>query len=186
VRRWVSGAVLAGLVLASAWLARQLAGGAEDLVGEGGVVDFYMTDFVTVAMGPGGIRERELQAERLVHYADSDTETLSAPRLCLALDEPNPWCVVAEAGWISADRETVRLSGAVHLWQQDWAGERTIDVYTRDVTVLTGPEHAHTEAPARIVGRWGEATGVGMVARLPERQLDLLSQVRTRYDTQSF
>ncbi|MBP7712843.1 MAG: LPS export ABC transporter periplasmic protein LptC [Gammaproteobacteria bacterium] len=54
----------------------------------------------------------------------------------------------------------------------------------RDVTVLPSREEARTEAPARIVGPWGEAEGVGMNLRLAASRLELLSRVRTRYDPQ--
>jgi lipopolysaccharide export system protein LptC len=182
--RWLSGVALLALALATAWVARELAAPQVAPAPAPQEIDFFMTDFTTVAMSAEGVRERELRAERLVHYADSGTHELTAPRLCVALDRPNPWCAVAERGWVSADQETVRLLGAVHLWEQDAAGSNRIDVYTRDVTVLTGAQQASTEAPARIVGRWGEAAGVGMVARWRERQIQLLSGVTTRYDTQ--
>ena len=183
--RWLSGIGLLALVLAIAWLARELTEPQAERRLASQEVDFYMTDFTTVAMSPTGIRQRELRADRLVHYADSGTQDLTAPHLCVALDRPNPWCAVAERGWVSADQDTVRLLGDVHLWEAGPAGGSLVDVYTQDVTVLTGPQHASTEKPARIVGRWGEATGVGMVARWPERQIRLLSQVTTRYETQS-
>jgi LPS export ABC transporter protein LptC len=182
VTRWLAGAVLLLFALATAWLTGRFDEEPPRGQSEGEAVDFYMTDFLTTEMSEAGVRERELRAERMVHYADSDTQELSAPRLCVDLDQPEPWCVVSERGWVSSDRTTLRLLGDVHLWQQDGAGARLIDVYTRDVTVHTRREEAHTEAPARIVGRWGEVTGTGMVARLPKRQIELLSEVKTRYE----
>ena len=183
--RWVLGGLLALGVIGSAWLARYLESSAPVRRADGREPDFYMEDFVAVAMDAQGLPERELQAAHLVHFADSDTQELTAPRLCFALAEPNPWCVVAERGWVASDQETVRLLGDVHLWQRDGAGGSVVDVYTRDVTVFTPSEEARTDAPARIVGRWGEATGVGLIARLAQHQIDLLSQVRTRYETQN-
>lgn len=180
--RWWVAAFLAVALLGSGWLFRQLESSAPARRADGREPDFYMNDFTSVAMDAQGRPGRELRAVRMVHFADSDTQELTDPRLCFRLDQPKPWCVVADHGWVSSDRETVRLTGDVHLWQRDGRGGSALDVYTRDVTVLPTPEEAHTEAHARIVGPWGESEGVGMLARLAKSQLQLLSRVRTRYD----
>jgi LPS export ABC transporter protein LptC len=169
-------------LIGSGWLFRQLESSAPAGRVDGREPDFYMTDFVSLAMDAQGRPGRELRAARTVHFADSDTQELTDPRLCFRLDQPKPWCVVAEHGWISSDHETVRLLGEVHLWQRDGHGGSALDLYTRDVTVLPTPEEAHTEAPARIVAGWGETEGVGLRARLGDGQLQLLSRVRTRHD----
>jgi lipopolysaccharide export system protein LptC len=183
--RWVLGVLLALGALASGWLSRYLESSAPPSRAEGREPDFFMTDFTTVAMNPQGVPGRELQAEHVVHFADTDTEELTLPRLCFRLDQPNPWCVTSERGWVSSDEETVHLLGDVHLWRKGGADGSLLDVYTRDVTVLTRTEQAHTDAAARIVGSWGVATGIGLVARLPESQVDLLSNVKTRYETKN-
>ena len=182
--RWWIAALLALALLGSGWLFRQVESSAPGNRAGGHEPDFYMTDFHSVAMDVQGRPERELRAGRMVHFADTGAQELTAPRLCFRLTEPKPWCVTSESGWVAGDGQTVRLLGEVHLWQRDGEGGSALDVYTRDVTVLPSREEARTEAPARIVGPWGEAEGVGMNLRLAASRLELLSRVRTRYDPQ--
>ena len=112
--RWWIAALLALALLGSGWLFRQVESSLSGAGGGGHEPDFYMTDFHSVAMDVQGRPERELRAGRMVHFADTGAQELTAPRLCFRLTEPKPWCVTSESGWVAGDGQTVRLLGEVH------------------------------------------------------------------------
>jgi lipopolysaccharide export system protein LptC len=175
--------VLAALALASLWLVRELERWRPAQSEARHEPDLYVTDFVSRAMGDDGQPSRELRATRLEHFPDTDTQELTAPRLRFGLAAPRPWEVVAERAWVSPKGDRVRLLGQVHIWQEaeGEGGRPGVEVFTENLTVYPKTEEAKTKQPARIVGPWGEARGVGLEASLRDKRLRLMSRVRTHY-----
>lgn len=183
IRRWLPGMLLLALTAASGWLyqALQREPGAIERADRHDP-DFFMTNFVTRVMDKTGSLERELSADRLDHYPDTDTNELLAPSMKLYRGPEVAWQVVSERGWVSADQDVVLLQGQVTIWQDGENGERRLEIITRDMRVLPESEYAETDQAALIRTPRGETRGVGMRAYLDRGRLELLSQVRTTYD----
>ena len=182
-RRWLVALILLVLAAATAWYLRELE--QERGPGERGSrhePDFTMEEFASVTMDDQGVPRRKLTAERLDHYPDTETNELEKPHLELYSDGQEPWHVVSERGWISAEGDLILLQGRVHVWRDGPGGLRAIDIVTRDVRVTPGDEYAETDEAAFIRTPDSETHGVGLRAYLAHGRFELLSQVRTLLD----
>lgn len=185
IRVWLQGFALAVLALASAWLLSLLDKDEEfDSEAERHDPDFYMHHFTAVSMDKSGRPARQIAAEKMVHFPDTDTNELTEPRILIHGDDNGrgDWHIVAENGWISSDNSVVLLQGPVELWQEDANKEHVIDIITRDMRILLKDDYVETDKPARISTGSGQIESDGFRAYIDERRIQLLSRVKTQYD----
>ena len=174
---------LCALVAGSFWLVAALSDGergAQD--DERHVADLYITDFVTVTMGLDGKPVRELSAEKLSHFSDTDTKELEKPYLVIHHPTDPPWHVRSERGWVSANDDVMLLLGKVHIWRDTPDGVRDLDLHTTDLRVLPESQYGETDKHVVIRTPNSESSGEGMRAYLKQSRIELLSQVRTVYE----
>ena len=180
MRRWASTLILVAVALASFWLLQILERDAPRPTADTDQdPDFYLENFTQTTMDLEGTRKNRLQAERLVHFPDTDTHELTAPYIQVFRDRGNPWHIESERGWVSATGEVVLLLGRVHAWRDDEAGERELDMRTRDLRILTKTDYAETDKPVVIRNRHGESRGIGMRAFMEDDRIELLARVTT-------
>lgn len=144
--------------------------------------DFYMENFTTTTMGPDGAPTRRISAEYMAHFADTGSSEFTRPYMVLYADSGPPWQVRSERGWASARDDVMLLLGQVHIWRDSAAGERLVDIHTRDLRVLPATDYGETDQPVLIRRGHVESRGLGMRAYLEDDRLELLSKVRTVYD----
>ncbi|MFO1435833.1 MAG: LPS export ABC transporter periplasmic protein LptC [Gammaproteobacteria bacterium] len=144
--------------------------------------DYYMQNFTQSTMNEQGTLHHRLSADMMLHYPDDDSTELVKPVLEVYNEGPLPWHVGAEKGWVSANNDVVLLSGAVHIWRDDAAGARDLDVQTRDLRVLPKDRYAETDKEATLTGRGVQYHSVGMRAIFKESRLELLSRVKGRHE----
>ncbi len=184
LRQWLQVVFLSLLVAGSGWLLYLLgkpSSDPDDTLRHD--PDFYMKDFITVVMDEGGTPKRELRGERARHYPDTDTNELLRPHLVIYRNGSQPLQLTAESGWVSADGDVVLLQGRVNIWRNDEDGVKQQDVVTRDVRLLPDAGYAETDKPVLIQMSSTEIRSIGMKAYLDENRVELLSQVRTYYET---
>lgn len=182
---WLQAAVLSLVALFSAWLLSLLERSPDVEEQElNHDPDFYMEGFTTVRMGDDGKPRHELSARRMQHFPDTDTHELTELTLLLhdGSGEP-PWQIDAEHGWVSEAQQEILLSGAVQIQRPGQGGQPELAVEARDMRVQLDQDYAETRSPVTIRTAAGETRSVGMQAHLKERRIELLSQVRTRYET---
>ncbi|MCC7412448.1 MAG: LPS export ABC transporter periplasmic protein LptC [Gammaproteobacteria bacterium] len=177
--------LLAALVV-TGWLLGRL----DDGSGRGAVKvrhdpDWYMENFTQRAMDASGAIARRLSADFMVHYPDDDSSELVRPVLELYNEDPEPWRVIAERGWVGANGEVVLLYGSVEIWRNAPEGGREIEVLTRDLRVLPEEQYAESDHPTTIRKRMTVTHAVGMRADFGAKRLELLTKVRSRYDVRS-
>ncbi len=144
--------------------------------------DSYMEGFTRTAMDERGHVKTRLYAERMFHYPDDDSTRLTRPRMEILQDGP-PWYAAAETGFVDATGEVVLLRGEVRIWRDDKAGGRAIEVITTRMRVLPTTRYAETDDPVTLVTPDSVTHAVGMRGDLRFNRLELLKQVRTRYET---
>ena len=181
--RWIPSIALLLLALSSWWLIRELdlANLAAD-DSQRHTPDLYLDNFTTTTMNELGQPMRRLQAVRMEHFPDTDTSELEKPYLVLYRPGGPPWHVKSERGWVSASGDVMLLLGRVHIWRNNDAGERDLDVRTQDLRVLPDSEYGETDKPVVIRTPTSESRGVGMRVYLDQSRIELLSQVRTFYE----
>jgi lipopolysaccharide export system protein LptC len=144
--------------------------------------DYFMENFVRTQMDTAGQMKHRLRAKMMVHYPDDDSTELVQPLLEVYNADTPPWHVKSEWGWVSAGHDLVLLQGEVQIWRDTTAGQREIEVLTRDVRVLPNDRYAETGAAAIIRAPRTEYHAVGMRAWFNENRLELLKQVRGHHE----
>lgn len=171
------------MAIVSAWTLKQLSDEQEETERkERHVPDFYLENFSAVSMDENGDRHRQLMAEFKGHYPDTDTYELEKPYMILYHPSRPAWHVRSERGWVSSNEEVLLLLGEVHIWREDGAGGRALDIVTRDLRVLPESDYGETDKPVVLRTPTTESRGIGMRAYLDQRRVELLSRVRTVYE----
>ncbi len=148
--------------------------------------DLYIENFRAVTFDAQGRVRQSLTARRAQHYPDDDSIDFIAPSLALT-DPGNPGlAVVADAGTLSGDRETVTLRGNVRA-TRDAATEKATSgrtplgptTFTTELLrVIPKRSRAETDAPVTIEEPRGIIHATGMVFDNDARTIKLKSNVR--------
>lgn len=146
------------------------------------IADFYLEKFTMTVMDEAGRPKRELIAEYMAHFADNQTKELTQPHMIIYHETRPPWHIKSERGWVSANDDVMLLLGKVHIWRDDHAGVRVLDIETQDFRVLPETEYGETDKHVVIRTPSSETTGTGMRVYLQQRRLELLSGVNTVYE----
>lgn len=144
--------------------------------------DYYIEDMVRNTLDETGALKNVLYADLVTHYPDDDSTELSNPRLEIYNGKAEPWYVIAERGWVSAGSEVVLLHGEVEIWRLDESGQREFEVLTSELRVLPKEQYAETDDPATITSVTTITKTIGMRANFAHDRLELLKQVRSRYE----
>ena len=177
---WVP--VLVAVAIGSFWLLRELEPGAPgETPSPLHVPDFYMENFETTTMGVDGTPKRNLKARYMAHFPDTDTHEFESPYMLLYREEGPPWHVQSERGWLSSGGDVMLLLGKVHIWRNNVSGTKELDVETEDLRVLPDSSYGETDQLVVITTPTSRTTGVGMKAYMAESRMELLNDVRTRF-----
>lgn len=151
--------------------------------------DYTITAFHAIDLDEGGRLRYELAAERLVHFGKPDHAELVAPDMVFYRNgtpgEPvasEPWQLTANTGTITENGERLDLVGDVKVARlvEDGTGRMTME--SPQLTVFGNQEFASTDGPVTLRSAQAELTGIGMQIDMKKGQMQLLSQVRGRYD----
>lgn len=183
VGTWVPTASLAILAVASTlWLAQLGSTDGQSKRFEGHAPDLTMEEFDVTTMGKDGSPLHRLSAAYMAHYADTETKELTHPHLVVFRERAEPWHIVSERGWVSADNDVLMLLGKVDIWRNKPDGKREIHIETEDLRVLPNDEYAETALPVKLSTPESLTSGTGMRAYLGESRVQLLSKVKTMID----
>ncbi len=141
-----------------------------------------MQDFESITMDALGAPKRTLQAKRLAHYPDTDSNELEQPYIVLHHPEKPPWHVRSERGWINGEGKVILLLGAVKIWREETAENHRVDIETYDLRVLPDSDYGETDKAVLIRTPTTETRGIGMRAYLERGRVEILSKVHTRYE----
>ncbi len=78
--------------------------------------DYYLENFVSVGMDEHGQQYR-LEAERLVHYSQSDRALLNYPHVTQYDDKRTSRHIYADSGWLYNNRSDMLLTGNIRVVQ---------------------------------------------------------------------
>jgi lipopolysaccharide export system protein LptC len=175
--------VLALTALLSWWLVQQAPDTTPEVAHSGSrEVDYHVTGLEVTRMTPAGRPAHRLRIAQARHFTDDDTTALDDPHLTVFQDEAPPWEIEAEHAWMSADGGLVLLGGEVLITRAGDAGNRPVQIRTRELRVQPQQDYAETDERVRVESEddWLEAVGMQAWLRPPSR-LKFLSQVRASY-----
>lgn len=144
--------------------------------------DYFLSEFELLEMDDSGALKHTLVAENLYHYPDRKQSTLARPRMMFYEDSRMAWEISAEQGVIQDEDRRIFLSGDVRINYMSRRQGQDFEVFTEQLYVWPEEQRAETDDPVRIEQLSRTTWSTGMKAEFEVRRLDLLSDVRGRYE----
>ncbi len=145
--------------------------------------DYYLLEMVRTTMDEHGGVQSVLEADTVYHFPDDDSTELGQPRMRIYNNADEPWHVIAERGTVHADNEIILLHGQVEIWRPDKNGVRELEVLTSELRVFPKVQYAETDEVAVIKSSSSVTNSIGFRANFEHDRLELLEQVKSRYET---
>ncbi len=147
--------------------------------------DAFMEGVVMRTMNMQGQPRYEMRAVRAVHYTQDDRTEFDTPFITFYRPDGKLWTLAAEQGRASDGDQDILLSGEVLMRRPQNpaqpAGPAEMEVFTRELRILSDREYAETDQPTTIVHAYGRVDAVGMKVWFKQERLQLLSQVKGIY-----
>lgn len=148
-------------------------------------LDYFVEDFSVTTMTPKGKPARTLTANKMEHFRDTDITQLEKPFLRIYNQSTSIWKVLSEQGELSADGETLLLSGQVEIDRPAGSSVRAMHISTSNLRIKADQDYAETDDAVKITSETGWLQGVGMQAWLREPiHIKSLSRTRAHYEAQ--
>ncbi len=142
--------------------------------------DAFAEKTTTTLVDAEGHAHYRVYADRLEHFPDDDSTDLEHPFVTL-FDEGAPtWFITAERGRASAKGEDVWLFGRVEAREPPGPDTMTLD--TAEVLLRPRLQYAETDRAVAVRHPQQALDAVGMRVYLREKQVELLHNVRGRYE----
>jgi lipopolysaccharide export system protein LptC len=114
-------------------------------------VDYYADNFELVRMDQNGKPDYRLRSDRMFHYADDDSTTLTKPALTTLSPAKPIIHLTAQSGDISSGGDLVHLKGAVHLTRDATASDPGLVADASRMTLWPDDDIARTDVPVHAV-----------------------------------
>ncbi len=178
---WFPVVLLAAVAAVTVWLDRQVQ--PPERTRDGKMrhdPDYIVENFAATRIGPDGTPRYTLSARRMVHYPDDDTTHIDAPRLVNfgAADTT----MTSKTAMLSSNGENIYLTDDVLLVRAAYADKSELTVRTSWLHIIPDADTAKTDRPVQITDANTLITSIGLEFNHKTRILNLLSNVRGRYE----
>jgi lipopolysaccharide export system protein LptC len=146
----------------------------------GGRSDFVLHDFELIALDDTGKESFTLRAPMLQETPGAKTMELSTPLFLLPDAQGHYWQVRSQTGWVSEQRDEIRLRGKVNTVSPP-EDPRTITMNTEQLNVFPKTHRAASSDVVTVTEPGLTMRGRGMEADLAAKRFTLLSQATARY-----
>jgi lipopolysaccharide export system protein LptC len=142
--------------------------------------DYVLHDYEIIALDKDGKEAFTLLGPLLRETPGMKTMEMETPLFLVPDAKSLHWTVQSKRGWVSADREHIRLSGNVRA-----IGPRNqphpARIATQQLNVYPQTRRATSPAAVTITQPGSILRGRGLAVNLDNKQYELKSQVRARY-----
>ena len=145
--------------------------------------DYFAEHATTNIMDAAGQVRYRVRADRIDHFPSDDHSDLVRPLLTLFHAGTPTWLIRADHARVSAKGEEVWLLGQVQVRQPPGADNLELD--SANVLLRPAVQSAETERAVEIRHPRQVLDAVGMRVYLEEKRVELLHNVRGRYDPPS-
>lgn len=146
----------------------------------GGRSDFVLHDYEIIALDKDGKEAFTLLGPLLRETPGKKTMEMQTPLFLIPDPKGLHWTVQSRRGWVSEDREHIRLTGNVRA-----IGPRNVPqpakIATQQLNVYPKTKRAAAPGAVTITQPGSILRGHGLVVNLANKQYELKSQVRARY-----
>ncbi|MFW5443313.1 MAG: LPS export ABC transporter periplasmic protein LptC [Methylococcaceae bacterium] len=145
-------------------------------------MDFFSSGYYKKEMTVDGVVDRELIADKMVHYSDDGTTHMENPFMTLHNPNAPPWHIKSEAGVLDADGDSLLLQGQVYISRAGTKKRVPITLNTTNLKVKLSVNYAETVQWAELSDGSSKTQGVGLEMTFSEPiKLKFLSKVKGRY-----
>ena len=178
-RVYLTFALLLGALI-SGWSVWRNHAALTEAADTGGRSDYVLHDYEIIALDKDGKEAFTLLGPMLQETPGKKTMEMQAPLFLI----PNPqglhWTVQSKRGWVSADRQHIRLTGSVRaIGPRDEPHPPRLA--TEQMNVYPKTKRATAPGAVTISQPGSILRSHGMVANLATKHYELQSQVRARY-----
>ena len=144
--------------------------------------DYLVTNFTATTYNNAGQAESVLAAARMIHYPDDDSTELERPHVVQTRPQEPRMTVSAERGLVSRDGDDIFLYDNVILVREADAERPEARITTSFLHVVRDRSLVRTDREVVIVEGRRQITGRGMEYNHEQQQLNLLADVRSRFE----
>jgi lipopolysaccharide export system protein LptC len=155
--------------------AREAAHGSAD-----GRSDYVLRDFELISLDDTGKESFTLRAPLLQETPGAKTMDLTTPLFLLPDTHGNYWQVHAKTGWVSGQRDEIRLLGDVRTTSPP-EDVRKVVMNTEQLNIYPKTHHATSASVVTVAEPGLTMRGRGMEADLAAKRFTLLSEATARY-----
>jgi lipopolysaccharide export system protein LptC len=180
---WFPVLLLAGVAAMTVWLDRHVQPPDSAPSGKGRHdPDYIAENFTVTRIGPDGAVRYRLTARRMQHFPDDDTTDLETPRILNFRENGVTMTATSKTAKLSSNADDVYLQDNVRLTRSPYAEHSELNMTTTWLHVVPDAGTAKTDKPVRIEDATTVITSDGLEFNNNTRILNLLSNVRGRYE----
>ena len=148
-------------------------------------MDSYMEEVMAVTFGNAGLPSLKITTPKMVHYPKHNSTIISAPRVVIYRQSPEPWRVNADRAQTTDDMAAIVFTGNVSIHHEPDAENPNTSILTQSLTILPEQQIAQTSDPGTFIQPDAVVHAIGMLANLEKGTVQLLSQAQGEYDPRS-
>ena len=145
--------------------------------------DFFLEGVTTTVMHKNGKPDYKMTADHVSHFPDKDQVKLDKVNFKLFQASQSVWSASAQQGIVENRAGIIHLKNKVVLHRPKTQTSEAITLTTSELHIFTKKEFAETPAKVKITSGNSQVDAVGMHLYLDEGRMELLSSIRTRYDS---
>ncbi|WNH49700.1 LPS export ABC transporter periplasmic protein LptC [Stenotrophomonas aracearum] len=180
LRTALGGLLLVAAVL-SGWALLRDRDKAPEATGDDASRDYVLHDFEIVALDEQGRESTTLRAPLLERTRSDETMTIQTPLFLLPDRDGNHWELRSDTGWVSANGETLRLTGNVSGDSPRVPTVPPTTFRTEQLDVFPNENRATSDGLVTLTRPGMIQSGVGFALNSSDKTYQFLSQVKTRY-----
>lgn len=179
--RAIAGWLLLVAVLVSGWSVWTHRSKDDDTAASG-QSSYILRDFELTSLDKQGKEAFTLRAPLLQETPGAKTMELTSPLFFIPDKDAsqNYWEVQSKTGWVSENRDEIRLAGAVDARSPEGAA-RPVQLQSERMSLFPDSRTATSDTAVKVTQPGLTMTGHGMRADLASKQVKLESEVKAEY-----
>lgn len=148
-------------------------------------VTYYLRDFHLHATRPDGRPDYAIRGKRMIYYQKADVSLIEQPVWTVYVPTGAPWQGRSDEARTAAAGSEVQLHGDVRLHRPATSVNPAITLKTQRLHLRPHEDYADTDAPVTVYGRDFRIEAIGAQAWMGKQRVQLLAEVKGRYDVPS-
>jgi lipopolysaccharide export system protein LptC len=144
--------------------------------------DTFIIQATYIHLDPTGHVQSKFSTPQVVHYAKNNRSEFSSPHIVIYDQERRPWVINAAHGQSLFGTQQIKLWGNVKVQHLTLQQQSDLTLLTSTLKYFPEQQLAQTDQPVTIIQPGMVVNSVGLKADLKSAAVQLLSNVRARYE----